>query len=179
MGKKNELKGLTLIEMLVSIFIISLITLTFLSYSRSQESLNNLNRYLQKLSNDLKEARNNALNMKDLIDVTARKFIYCGWGIHFDKNNNEYFLFKDKCTSSHRGNRVYDSSDMKLPSFKISQGVVLETNINDLVFEPPQPNVCINGNCSSSGGEIYLRAYNFLSKIIINPIGLISFEYVQ
>lgn len=177
--EKIERKGFTLVEMIVSVSIISLISLSILSYSKSQESLGSLNRYSQKLSNDLKEARNNALNMKDLIDVTFRKFIYCGWGIHFDISNNEYFLFKDKCISSSQGNRIYDSSDEKMSTFKISQGIILETGINDLVFEPPQPNICINGNCNSPLREIYLKASNLKVRITINPIGLISFEYVQ
>ncbi|MGE4554571.1 MAG: prepilin-type N-terminal cleavage/methylation domain-containing protein [Candidatus Paceibacterota bacterium] len=176
--KKKTFNGFTLIEMLVSISIISLISLVFLSYSRSQESVSNLNRYSQKLVNDLKEIRNNSLNMKDCLDIASQRFVYCGWGIHFDVSNNSYFLFQDKCTSSNNGNRIYDISDRKLNSFKISHSVFLETNISDIVFEPPLPNVCFNGNCTSSG-EVYLKTSNFKTKVNINPIGLITFEYVQ
>ncbi len=177
MKENSTLKGFTLVEMLVSISIIALISTVFLSYSRSQESVNFLNRFSQKLMNDLKEARNNALNMKDLTDPFTNKFIYCGWGVHFDKNNNEYFLFKDKCLSGkNEGNNQYGSEDIKFSSFKIGQGVSLETNINDLVFLPPQPKVCVNRNCNPSSQEILLKTSSFTTKIIINPIGLIYFE---
>jgi len=176
--KRKSLKGFTLVEMLVTVSIITLISLVFLSYSKSQESINNLNRFSQKLLSDLKEARDNALNMKDLVNIN--QLIYCGWGIHFDSNNNEYFLFVDKCLSGQkRGNLFFDSNDIKKPSFKITQGIKLETGIQDLVFLPPQPIICINGSCNPLPQEIYLRANTFSSKIMINPIGLIYFEYDQ
>ncbi len=163
-------KGFTLIEMIVVVSIISFLSVGVISYSRSQESWGNLKRYSEKLMNDLKDARSRALMMKD------RNSNVCGWGIHLDSSKNQYFIFADKCLNEQNGDRRYqEGQDQKSPPFNISEGIIFQSNVSDIVFEPPEPAVYFNGQPATSEKEItFSTVYNnFQIKVVVNPIGLI------
>jgi len=83
---RSKSKAFTLIEMLVTISIITLLTTMVISYSHVGQSINNLRRAAEQLMTDLKRAQ--SLSMLSFGPAAE----YKGWGIEINEEGNGYSL---------------------------------------------------------------------------------------
>src|SRR3989338_3253530 len=81
-------KGFTVIELLVVLGIIVLISASILANYRGQQRESALTRSAQKLALDLRRAQTLAVS-----STLHHSEIPYGYGVHFDKNVNSYFIF--------------------------------------------------------------------------------------
>jgi len=132
--------GFTLIEMLVTMAILSLLATMVLIYSHRTETLSNLIRDADKLVFKLHQAQSSSMLTLEQSQTDGNTI--CGWGIHLNKGNmsqNEYILFSDFCNSGVQNQ--YDSGE-EVETIKLLRGVeIFKSNISDVVFIPPNPSV--------------------------------------
>lgn len=181
---KDE-SGFTLMEVTITIFIISLLIGVFLANYRGASRRTDLSFAAQQLASDIRLAQNDALGLAAYGGAAPAG----GWGIHLDTTNNKtYKLFADT-----NNNKLYDSSpDEALPASG-GQTVTLPNTISisglqtggtsrnavDLTFLPPDPVTRIyynSANTSSTDAVITLResASGKTQDVNVNILGLIE-----
>ena len=131
----RKLFGFTLIEMLVTMGVLTLLTSMVLVYSRQGESLSNLIRDSDRLVFNLNQAKN--LSLLTLHQGDSRNI--CGWGIHFDSNNS-YKIFHDYCNGG-TGDQQYNPGE-ETETITLLKGIeIFKWNVDDVIFIPPEPRV--------------------------------------
>ncbi len=139
--KKNNL-GFTLVELLVSIFIIAIISGIFLANYNFAEKSSGLSMAAQKLVSDIRQAQNFALGLKEFKSNKPKG----GWGVYFRKNDNKYIIFADVnenglYDTSELFKEIYFSRNLRIVDFDPHNGSVNDAQI---VFIPPDPDIEIN-----------------------------------
>ena len=141
-------KGFTIIEMMVTLSIVTLLTVMVLAYSRQSERVTNLIRDSDKIIYELRRAQN--LAMLTLQQPSSQAI--CGWGIRLNKGNTsdqlpqtpqtEYSLFFDLCVAgTSKGNGQYDEGET-FETIKLLKGVeIFKSNVDSVVFVPPEPTI--------------------------------------
>lgn len=129
-------KGFTLIELLVIIFIIgTMSTIVLVNYSASGDKFL-LERTAQKILQDIRLTQQKSLSAVDGgVDTN-------GYGVCFDINNNNYFVYKNNNT-----NYYYDTGDETIETIELPDEIVIESIKNNLEtvssisisFVPPEP----------------------------------------
>ena len=169
---KRKILAFTLIEMLVTLSIVTLLTVMVIGYSRRSESLTNLMRESERLIYNLKLAQSSAM-----LTLKNSNQIICGWGVAFDVNNNQYFLFKDLAQTSCPANYKYDGGSELVDNFKPLNGVIINSvNVDSIVFIPPNPDVYFSTNDGDSNAQIQLCLANDTTQcvdIVVTKTGLI------
>ena len=131
---KNQIfRGFTIIEMLVTMGVLTLLTSMILTYSRRGESFTNLTREADRLIFNLNQVKN--LSLLTLNQGSDQNI--CGWGIHFDATNNSYKIFRDFCNDNRN---QYDSGE-ETETITLLKGIEIKTNVGDIIFIPPEPRV--------------------------------------
>lgn len=165
--------GFTITELLVVMFIISLIaTLSLVNY-RSGQRKYVLTQTVQRLVSDIRKTQNMALSGFGLAGT------YYGYGVYVDENDSYYIIFGDI-----NGNAVYEPSDdiietISLPNDINIKSVSPSPDKLHVFFEPPQPTTYLNGNNAAGISEtIILEIENSsLSKTVrVSTAGLIQVE---
>jgi len=143
-------KGFTIIEMMVTLSIITLLTVMVLAYSRQSESVTNLIRDSDKLVYELRRAQNLAmLTLQPTTTIGAAPAAsICGWGIYFNKGalpqtpQTQYILFSDFCDpDTHRGDNKYEEAE-KYETINLLKGVeIFKSNVDSVIFVPPEPTI--------------------------------------
>lgn len=169
MFKKN--KGLSLIEMIVVIAII-----TIFAGMISMDYLGARKRALffevvKGAITDLREVQSKALSGADLKDININ-----GYGICFEKER--YFIFNDK--KNNNNDKEYDgeNSGEKVKEKKLPSGIEATSNL-DVFFEPPLGKIYVDNNSlvSPQGQKIvfeYIPDPTYRKEITIYPNGLIE-----
>jgi len=142
-------KGFTIIEMMVTLSIITLLTVMVLAYSRQSESLTNLIRDSDRLLFKLRQVQSSSMLTLQKSDTSNS---ICGWGISFDSTvNNSYILFHDFCNPSiNQGDNIYESGE-EYETVNLLKGVVItKSDIASIVFVPPEPKIKISFDGASS-----------------------------
>ncbi len=137
---KFKSKAFTLIEMLVTLGIITALSSMILVYSRKSETVSNLIREGDHIAFELRRAQNQAMLM---LQQDSDSEQICGWGIYVDQANPEQFiLFADLCLPDQStGNEKYDP-DEEVEIIPLLRGVeIFESNISSVVFIPPEPRI--------------------------------------
>jgi len=137
MNFKRKSKAFTLIEMMVTLSIVTLLAVMVLVYSRQSERVTNLIRDSDKMVFELRRAQNLAmLTLQQSISSSPA----CGWGIYVDKNTlpqTQYILFTDFCNLGTRGQ--YDSGE-EFEIINVLKGVqIIDVNVSSITFVPPEP----------------------------------------
>lgn len=172
--------GFTVIELLVVLGIIVLISSTILANYRGQQRESALVRSAQKLALDLRRAQTLAVS-----STLHHSEIPYGYGIHFTKNVNPYFIFA-KCDAANLYyvsgvNVCWSSWEEKVETFVPESGVKVLTlkggspcspsnaDSLDVVFKPPEPTTTVfrkkggeEGTCPT--GEITLALEEDVTK---------------
>jgi len=178
-------KGFTLIELIVSIGIITMMTVIFIANYRTSNKHTDLVMSAQTIVSDIHVAQNNALGLvKYNGGVPAG-----GWGINFDQTKNYYTLFADLNAPGNLGYMIYDpfsegnitygarqtnlSSNIAIASLKVGNNYVTNATVT---FLPPDPTTNIYGNSATSTVlEIKIKDVNnanSIKTIRVNFLGL-------
>lgn len=134
--RRQSLKGagFTVVEMMVTLGIITLLTIMVLVYSRQGEKVTNLMRDSDIMVYELRRAQN--LAMLTLQQDIALANPICGWGIYLN-GETQYLLFSDFCNLGVI--RQYDPGE-ETETLNLLKGVqITETNISSVTFVPPEP----------------------------------------
>lgn len=131
-------KGLTLIELVVTMTIVSLVMGALLVMSRSGEAQAALMRSAQKLVLDISRQQSSAMSAKEV-----RGEVPCGYGVHLDFWAGSYILFADRgiqADCSDQDFRLSPGEQISVSNFET--GIVISgSNNSDIVFNPPEPQV--------------------------------------
>jgi prepilin-type N-terminal cleavage/methylation domain-containing protein len=152
--KNNFQKGLTLIELMSVVAMVTIVTgIVFANYGIGRDSMA-LERASQKLYQDFRLVINTAMSGSNE---------YSGVGIYFDESNStQYIIYKDT-----NDNRIYDSgggetlytinieSGVKISDIAKTSGVLTyngggNTNIGAIFFKSPYPTVYLNPSATNS-----------------------------
>jgi prepilin-type N-terminal cleavage/methylation domain-containing protein len=167
-------RGFTLLELTVVSAIMILLSGIVLSNYRVGEREYTLLRSAQKLAQDLRRAEELALSAKSY--PGAPSSFKGGFGVNFPSNStSSYTLFADL-----NNNKVFDAGE-DLETLNLEKKVKitgLSASPLNIVFLPPDPQVCISGNCPAiSEAQITLSLETDSSKtktVKVNQIGLIT-----
>lgn len=144
----KKLRGFTLIEMLVTLGIITMLSTMILAYSRQSESVADLIREGNRIVFEIQKAQ--SLSMLVLQEDSSNEKEVCGWGIYIDKDNvpvEKFILFTDFCeefpNGDLKGNYKYDENQgEKVEEFNLLRRIeIFESSINSIVFVPPEPKI--------------------------------------
>ncbi len=197
---RYRLPGLTLIELVVSLFIISFVTAIFVTNYRTSNKRTDLVMTSQVIVSDIHRAQNNSLGLvKYGGEIPAG-----GWGINFDlTNKNRYVVFADlqaplangQSTSGYRmydpytegdvtkGARIIDlPPEIELVSLKMD-GYNYPIYSANVTFLPPDPQINIYAQGATStmleigvkelqSNTVKLIQVNFLglAEVLDNPV---------
>jgi len=163
--------GFTLVEMLVSIFIIALMSGVFLVNYRAGGKGTELKNTAQKMASDIRLVQNYCLGAKDFNNAATPG----GWGVVIEQNNNRYHIFADQNQNKTRQSAAESFMTINLPA-DVEISAMTGGNTATIVFVPPDPATYING--TSQEIAITLRDKNTLKTLVIrvNKVGLIEVE---
>lgn len=175
---KINIYGFTYVELLVSVFIIALMTGLFMVNYNNTNKRSQLGMIKQKLASDIRLAQNYSLGSKTYDDVNTPAG---GWGAHFEINNPEYIIFADKADKNlPNGNKAYDEGEaveIKILPAGITINSLSPADTVDIIFFPPDPVTYVNGS-TINNAQITLRENinNSTAVITVNSFGLIDAE---
>jgi type II secretory pathway pseudopilin PulG len=133
---KRKSLAFTLIEMLVTLSIVTLLTVMVIGYSRRSESLLNLMRETDRLIFNLRLVQNNS--MLSIKDEEINNNI---WGITFE-DSNPNFIYRIFGQSLSQCADPAVSSAHVFEFIKPLNNVFLKsTNVNQIIFIPPDPKI--------------------------------------
>ena len=176
--------GFSLIELIVSLSIITLITVLFMANYKTSNRRTDLTMTAQKIVADIHLAQNNSLGLvKYNGEVPAG-----GWGLSFDKTSGTYTMFADLNGPGTSGYLDYDpssegnvnygarvttlSSGVAISSLKLGASYVEGVNVT---FLPPDPQTNISdAGATSTVLEIQIKETGGtnIKTIRVNFLGL-------
>jgi len=178
---KNDNRGFTLIEMVVSLTIVALIAGAMMANYRGGERTNKLVVSTKKLSSYIRMAQNNTLGAVEYGTSTPDG----GWGVHIDTTNSEtsYKLFANENYNS-GSNLIYDPGEALAEyggkTIALEEGVRIATTTAgqevDISFFPPDPDTIIyDGSSELDEVEIVLEnQVGSTKRVRVNHFGLIE-----
>jgi prepilin-type N-terminal cleavage/methylation domain-containing protein len=161
--------GFTLIEMLLTLAILTLLAGLVLGYSRSSEKTNTLKRMADKLVSDLRRCQSLALSSEG----------GTGWGIYINSQTS-YQIFRDtyKDKDSDNEHKYDDGKDTIISTENLETGIQFEdSNIStSILFFPPLAEVSVDGH-DGRGTSIVLDLTGGTAtrSITITSFGSISY----
>ena len=163
--KKKIIKssaGFTMTELLVVMFIISLLSTSVLISFRNNQKSYGLNQSAQQLISNLRKAQNMAMNK---VNING----YDSYGICAETNNNYYIIYADD-----NSNNTYEPSDVIIETINLLNNVKINNTL-DVFFESPDPKTYINGSdIIGLSGSIILEIDGAFKTITITTAGLIQ-----
>ena len=194
---KNKIfnkKGFTLIELIVSISIMTIIsTLVMANYKTGGKSAE-LNMAAQKIVTDIRRVQEFTMGMKEFDDGATIEYPEGGWGIRFSVNsgeNDKYIIFADTDNDKKRIVVAENSQIINLPSDISFDAFDIDGNISRnfayITFVAPDPDIFIGGanneNNSSlptnNAKQIKITIKNKDGKtkdIVVNSFGLVEVD---
>jgi len=179
----------TLLEMIVSISIITLITALFIANYRSANKRTDLIMTAQNLVADIHLAQNNTLGLVKYNNAVPGG----GWGIAFDTEKNYYTMFADADAPGTSGYMGMDEATEANPNYGarityLPEGIEIsglttaggiENSAVNVTFLPPDPRTNIYrvaAVATSSSLEIRLREErnNSFKTVRVNFLGLVE-----
>lgn len=152
--------GFTLIEMLLTLAILTLLAGLVLGYSRSAEKTNTLKRMADKLVSDLRRCQSLALSSEG----------GTGWGIYINSQTS-YQIFRDK-----NNNHNFDNDEI-ISTENLETGIEFQDSIStSILFFPPLAEVSVDGH-DGRGTSIVLDLTGGTAtrSITITSFGSISY----
>jgi prepilin-type N-terminal cleavage/methylation domain-containing protein len=178
-SKISKCRGFSLIEVLVSLFIIILMSGIIFANYRAGGKQFALQRSANKLAQDIRRAQEMAMSASECPTGTAcAGQVPPGYGIYVNTGDTNYLLYAD--TNPAGGDEDY-GGDTLIETISLEQGVYIHLanpasfSIN---FKPPDPNVNIAGGAVNEG-TITLAIQTDTSKtriVKVNKAGLIEVE---
>jgi len=177
----NKNKGFTLVESLVTIFIIIVLSLIILPNYYSTKQQLALQRSAFKLAQDIRTIQEMAMSVQEFGDEIPAG----GYGIYLRKVPSPYIsysLYVDK-----NNNQKYDFGEEKIEEINLESGLKilsLDENQNhiNIIFTPPDPEVyLLNNDAEELGSEVIIVIClsddeSKTKTVTINKAGLIYVE---
>ncbi len=139
-------KGFTLIELLVTVAVIGIVSsVVFMGKSQEDEKLA-LKLSAFTLSQNIREMQEKALAAEDVVCPNPSNKP-CGFGMHFETNNDVYTPFIDCSNNCDTSNHKLTGADKVLLDVSLGKKVKicsLPSSNWDLVFSPPDPAVYLD-----------------------------------
>lgn len=171
MNFKINNKGFTLVEAIVVIAIMVTLTAILLGYSRNSEKQIIFFKEESLLIGSILRAKGFAIEtFQPQINpgVSLPSELICGWGIHFNSNDNEYSIFQDLvpsgdppsyCDTPAAGN--FNVADKIFETFRLNSNIIViaQLDVNpgpsnnstlDITFKPPDPRVVFTPSTSNT-----------------------------
>lgn len=175
---KYFLKGLTLIELIVSIGIIGFVTAIFVGNYRNTNKRTDLIMTAQSMVSDFHQAQNNALGLLEVDNSIPAG----GWGISINTaaNKNQYIIFADL---DERATAVIPSNARIIPlppEIEISEVRFADNSLKysaNVIFFPPDPRTdIVSGSATSTALEIDLKEVRngSIKTVRVNFLGLVE-----
>lgn len=171
-SKRKKESGFTFTELLVVMFILSLLsTMVLISYRNNQKGYL-LSQSAQKLVSDIRKAQNMAISG---VDISGGN--YYGFGIYVLDNATSYILYGDE-----DGDSIYQPSDTTIETvnfsgeIRIGETAPLLAGV-DVFFRSPNPITYIDGdNLAGKTATITLEIIGTSSNkpVVITTAGLIE-----
>ena len=163
MNKQKTKNGFSLIELMVSIGIIALMTVLFMSNYKTSNKRTDLTMAAQEIVADLHAAQNNSLGLVKYNGSVPPG----GWGVNFNQATGRYVVFADLNGPGTFGYMSYDTSTEGVTNYgartvDISSGVsILSLNMGgniattsvsstNVTFLPPDPQTNIYSSGATS-----------------------------
>jgi prepilin-type N-terminal cleavage/methylation domain-containing protein len=169
-------KAFTLVELLVTIAIIGILTVTALVNYRFSNRQLALQRSTQKLSQDLRRAEELAISAKEFGGV-----IPYGYGVYFDLDDaGHYIMFADS-----NNDQLYSGTNERVESVALETSIVLTAldpvtlgSSLTILFMPPDPTVIFDPDATLATISLNAAGTPPLSpqNIRVNKAGLIAVE---
>ncbi len=180
--------GFTLLEVIISLSIITLMIGLFLANYDAGNRSTNLALSTQQVVSDIRTAQNKALGST----IYGGSFPTGGWGAHFDRsagNNTSYVIFADA-----NGDKKYNAPDeavisqggqtISLPPYVNISNIVTNNSSDpnpstlDITFLPPDPTTRIYGDGANTSSEAWITLKstidNRIATVTVNILGLIQ-----
>jgi len=171
----NREGGFTLLELMVTMLIISILSSVLFFAFRTQDDKAIVQKAANQMANDFREIESLAMAAKT---VSCPDSSQCNaFGIVLKQNDNFYIIFCD-CN----GTNNYNSGDKLVRQVELDKAKIsaLSPSINfSVVFNPPKPTVFINGNSNNEEAVITLALLTnpLIFKIVkINSVGKIEIQ---
>ncbi len=171
MYKKN---GYSLIELIVSLYIVAIISSLFVFNYQRGDSQTVMNISTQLLASNIRSAQSYALAQNALGGISTSS-----WGINFNLGTpNSYIVYSDLNT-----NLQYDVGEIYsrifLPEDIEIEGMTLDNNATnplDIVFRAPYPDTFFNQSSTTNDiAEVTLKQYGHgTTSVEVNAYGLIN-----
>lgn len=170
-GLRSAKHGFTMIELLVIIFVVTILAATVIIYGRVGELQLALFREHSKLIGVLYQAK--AFS----VETFASSSIPCGYGVHFEVPGT-YIIFRDNATPCSTSDNRYTpaGTDEVIQTNRFPSAISFSSlPISDILFQPPDPTVIFSPGAVSDPVRIELssRSGNSMS-LTINKAGQIS-----
>lgn len=149
MNKKNQKKGFTLIELLVAIAIVGLIATVTVVNFRAGQQRDELELAARQVQSNIENARIASLS-GELVEGDIPRG---GYGLRFDSNSNSYIYFADINEDFLR----QSGEDKDIRNYTLPAGITFVSPSADIVFDPPRPDIYINGNKQTNEITLELR----------------------
>lgn len=160
----NHSKGFTIIELLVVMFIMSLISGAVLASYFTGEKQYALTRAVQQIAVDLRRVQNLALS-----GATQGVTIPQGYGL-YTSSASQYILFYNTGSSKTRGGGSTD-----LETISLSGSVSLSPSGQNIYFTPPESLTWING--ANSGSQVFtISSGNYTKTVTVYASGRIEIQ---
>ena len=175
--------GFTVIELIVSVGIITLVTALFLANYSSANRRTDLTMTAQKLVSDVRLAQSYALGLAKYGNTSSINVPLGGWGVHFDLQGlgaDRYLIFADNdgdhSYDSDESNESYGAITSYLPKTITIDSISLGGKM-DVIFLPPDPVTYIKNDISSSTSAIVVlkdAKTNSVKTVRMNFLGLVE-----
>lgn len=170
--KKIE-SGTTLTELLVVMFILSLLSTMALVGYRDHQKKYSLSQSAQRLSSELRKAQNMAMSG---VDIAGN---YYGYGVYLSDDATSYLLYGDVNNDS-----IYQVGDTTIETISLLEKVRVKeivpvANDIDVFFKSPNPTTYIDGsNLAGKTATITLEIIgeSMEKNVIITTSGLIEVD---
>jgi prepilin-type N-terminal cleavage/methylation domain-containing protein len=163
-------KGFTLVEVVVTLFIVALMyTIIFINYRQSGQGLA-LQRSANKLAQDIRRVEQMA--MASASNSNCPTTYRYGSGIYFKISEPDHYILFADCND----NQVYDdTSDSLIEDINLEKGITINSLSGNpyltITFSPPDPKITIS---SVAPAWIRLEVAGQTKTISINEVGLIE-----
>lgn len=181
---KNNQAGFSLIELIVSLSVITLVTVLFMANYKTANKRTDLTMTAQQIVADIHLAQNNALGLVKYNGAVPAG----GWGLSFNTASGFYTMFADLNGPGTLGYMDYDpasegninygarlttlSSGVTISSLKLGSSYVSGVNVT---FLPPDPQTNLSSaGATSTALEIQLRETGGtnIKTVRVNFLGL-------
>lgn len=146
--RSNKISGFTIIEMLVTVGVLTLLSGILIMYSKSGENASVLLRQGAKIVTDVNRVKNLAVTTATYTNEAGEIIHPCGYGVYFDNTSqpNRYIVYADiskNCKTSEHKRPTDGSSDVE--SIDLATSITIDTKtIESIFFLPPDPDIYFN-----------------------------------